>query len=154
FTDFLPTLAEVAWARVPTGLTVDGRGFAPQLCGLSDAWPRSWIFVLLGRHWYDRDMDWKLNEASELFDMRNAPYAEPLVATNTQDQAAIAARKRLQAVLDQLNPAGGILDPGDGSGKHANNVKRAAKKSVKKNAKGGKSTGNMNTQNANGPDEE
>jgi len=99
-------------------------------------------------------MDWKLNEASELFDMRNAPYAEPLVATNTQDQAAIAARKRLQAVLDQLNPAGGILDPGDGSGKHANNVKRAAKKSVKKNAKGGKSTGNMNTQNANGPDEE
>ena len=154
FTDFLPTLAEVAGARVPTGLTVDGRGFAPQLCGLSDAWPRSWIFVLLGRLWYDRDMDWKLNEASELFDMRNAPYAEPLVATTTPDQAAIAARKRLQAVLDQLNPAGGILDPGDGSGKHANNVKRAAKKSVKKNAKGGKSTGNMNTQNANGPDEE
>jgi arylsulfatase A len=140
--DFLPTFAEVAGAKLPAGLTIDGKGFAPQLHGQSDGWPRSWIFVELGRHWYDRDAGWKLNEASELFDMKNAPYAEPLVATNTQDQAAITARKRLQAILDQLNPAGGIVDAGDGSGRHASNAKRDARKAARQKA--GPNSGNAN----------
>ena len=101
-------------------------------------WPRDWIFVELGRHWYDREMNWKLNESAELFDMKNAPYAEPLVTTNTPNQTAVAERARLQAVLNQLNPAGGILDPGDGSGRHANNARRAAKKADRlKNKDGG-----------------
>ncbi len=151
--DFFPTLAEIAGAKPPVGVTIDGKGFASQLRGLSDVWPRSWIFVQLGRHWYDHDLGWKLNEASELFDMKNAPYAEPLVPAATQDEAAIAARKRLQAVLDQLNPAGGIVESGDGSGKHANNAKRAAKKAAKKKAKGGKDTESMDSQNANADDE-
>ena len=132
FADFLPTFAEVAGATLPTGLQVDGKTFASPLLGKSDVWPRDWIFVELGRHWYDREMNWKLNESAEFFDMKNAPYAEPLVATNTQDQAVIAGRAHLQEVLNQLNPAGGIMDPGDGSGRHANNVKRAAKKAEKK----------------------
>ena len=80
-------------------------------------WPRDWIFVELGRKWYDRDLGWKLNESRNLFDMHNAPYAEPLVAADTKDEAAIAARKKLQTVLDQLNPAGGIVDQGGGAGK-------------------------------------
>ncbi|MCX6924321.1 MAG: sulfatase-like hydrolase/transferase, partial [Verrucomicrobia bacterium] len=151
FSDFLPTLAEVAGAKLPTGLTIDGKGFAPQLRGQSEVWPRDWIFVELGRHWYDRDTGWKLNEARELFDMRNAPFSEPLVATNTQDEAAILARNRLQALLDQLNPAGGIVDPGDGSGRHAYNPKREAKKAAKKKAaQKGEST---DSENANGPDD-
>ena len=53
--------------------------------------------------------------------MKNAPYAEPLDSTNTQDEVALAARKRLQEILNRLNPAGGIVDPGSGSGRHANN---------------------------------
>ena len=60
--------------------------------------------------------------------MKLSPFAEPLVPANTQDDSALAARKRLQAVLDQLNPAGGKVDPGDGSGKHANKPKKAGKK--------------------------
>jgi len=44
-----------------------------------------------------------------------------------KDAAAIAARKHLQIVLDQLNPAGGSMDPGDGSGRHA---KRKGKKAA------------------------
>jgi arylsulfatase A len=132
FADFLPTFAEVADAKLPSGLKIDGKTFAPQLLGKSEAWPRDWIFVELGRHWYDREMSWKLNQSSQFFDMKNAPYAEPLVSTNTQDATASAARNRLQTILNQLNPAGGIVDPGDGSGRHANNVKRAAKKAEKK----------------------
>ena len=136
FADFLPTFAEVSGAKIPSSLVIDGKTFAPQLLGKSEVWPRDWIFVELGRHWYDREMNWKLNESSEFFDMKNAPYAEPLVTTNTQDQAAIAGRAHLQEVLNQLNPGGGIMDPGDGSGRHANNVKRAAKKAEKKKNKG------------------
>ena len=70
--------------------------------------------------WYVRDAGWKLNQAGELFDMSDAPFTEKLIAADTKDPAAIAARIRLQAPLDQLNPAGGILDEGDGTGRHAN----------------------------------
>jgi arylsulfatase A len=149
--DFLPTFAEITGAKLPADRVIDGRGFAPQLLGHSDAWPRDWIFVELGRQWYDRDLGWKLNQSSDLFDMRNAPYAEPLVATNTQDLAAIAARQRLQAILDQLNPAGGIVDPGDGSGKHANKKNKAGKKPGKKKAAVG--ADGMDSENANGPED-
>jgi hypothetical protein len=93
--------------------------------------PRDWIFVELGRHWYVRNASWKLNEAGELFDMSGAPFAEPLIAADTKDEKAIAARKQLQAVLDQLNPAGGKVDPGDGSGKHANRKNKADRQAAK-----------------------
>ena len=71
-----------------------------------------------------REDGWKLNQAGELFDMSDAPFTEKLVAADTKDPAAIAARKRLQPVLDKLNPAGGILDQGDGTGRHANRMRK------------------------------
>jgi arylsulfatase A len=151
FADFLPTLAEIAGAKMPASLVVDGKTFAPQLLGRSETWPRDWVFVELGRHWYDREMNWKLNEAAELFDMQDAPYAEPLVATNTANPATVASRARLQSVLNQLNPAGGIVDPGDGSGRHAANVNRAAKKTGKKGKAGGKAPTKSELEN--GPDD-
>ncbi len=141
FADFLPTFAEIAGATIPAKLVIDGKTFAPQLLGKSNVWPRDYIFVELGRHWYDRELNWKLNESSEFFDMKNAPYAEPLVANSTSDAAAIAACKRLQDILNELNPAGGIVDPGSGSGRHATNEKRTAKKLEKKKAKGGNDAG-------------
>ena len=139
--DFYPTLADIAGAKLPAGVTIDGKGFAPQLVGKSQAWPRDWIFVELGRKWYDRDADWKLNQASELFDMRKAPFAEPLVPSNTLDEAAIAARKRLQAVLDELNPAGGILDPRDDA---TLRLKKKAKKARHARKLNSGNPGNMN----------
>jgi arylsulfatase A len=123
FSDFYPTIAEAAGAKLPAGVTLDGRSIVPQLRGQPGK-TRETIFVELGRHWFVREMNWKLNEAGELFDMTGAPFTETLVATNTANAAAIAARKRLQAELDRLNPAGGILDPGDGSGRHAKNVRK------------------------------
>lgn len=150
--DFLPTLAKIAGAKLPDGVTIDGKCFAAQLLGQAAPWPREWIFVELGRHWYDRDTAWKLNQSGELFDMKNSPFAEPLVPANTQDDSALAARKRLQAVLDQLNPAGGKVDPGDGSGKHANKPKKAAKKKAAASS-GNTSTDNATSDNANAEDE-
>ena len=147
--DILPTLAHVAGADLPEGLVVDGRDSANQLLGKKEPWPRNWIFVELGRHWYDRNADWKLNEANELYDMRGAPFVETLVAADSQDATAAAERTKLKAVLDQLNPAGGIVDPGDGSGRHANRLKKLAKKQGKE----GKESDDSSSENANGPDE-
>lgn len=104
--DVLPTFIEVAGAKLPTGLTYDGRSFAPQIRGQKGN-PREWIYVQLGRRWYVRDDGWKLNEAGELFDMKDAPFVEQLVPADSKDEAALAARKRLAAVLEKLNPAGG-----------------------------------------------
>ena len=63
--------------------------------------------------------------------MSHAPFEEPLVTADTKDPAAIAARTRLQAALDKLNPAGGILDEGDGTGRHANRDLHRKKKKQK-----------------------
>lgn len=110
FSDLFPTFAEVAGAKMPEGVKFDGRSFAPQLRGEKGD-PRVSIFVQLGLKWYARNEGWKLNESGELFDMSDAPFVEKLVAPEGQSGAAKAARKQLQAVLDELNPAAGKTAP-------------------------------------------
>ena len=125
-TDFVPTFAELAGVKLPEKTVIDGRSFAAQLRG-EKGHPREWIFNQLAKMWYVREAAWKLNQAGELFDMSDAPFAEKLVAADSKDPAALAARKRLQAALDQLNPAGGVQDTGDGTGRHANKKPKKAK---------------------------
>jgi len=117
--DLLPTFAELAGAKLPAGVTMDGRSFAAQLQG-GQGKPRDWAFVQLARNWYVREAGFKLTQDGELFDMSDAPFAETLVPKDSQDPAAVAARKRLQLALQQLNPAGGIVDQGGESGRHEN----------------------------------
>ena len=131
FSNLLPTFAELAGAKLPAGVKFDGRSFAPQLRGEAGN-PRERIFVQLGAGWYVRDDSWKLNEKGELFSMEDSPFVEALVAADTTDATAQAARKRLQAVLDDLNPAGGKTVPasGDDNTKAQKKAKRQAKKAA------------------------
>ncbi len=126
-TDFHPTFAELAGAKLPPQIVIDGRSFVPQLQG-KPGQPREWIFIQLARRWYVRNAEFKLNQAGELFDMSRAPFEEPLLPTEGLRPAAAKARQRLQAVLDQLNPGGGILDTGDGTGRHAGREANRKKK--------------------------
>jgi arylsulfatase A len=126
FSDYLPTFAELAGAPLPAGVVMDGHSFAPQLLGKKGN-PREWIFVELGRHWYVREANWKLNEKNELFDMSGAPFEEKLVAGDQIKGKAASAQKRLQSVLQQLDPAGGKTETGESNGKHD----RKGKKKVK-----------------------
>lgn len=119
--DFFPTFAELAGAKLPEKTIIDGRSLAPQWRGEKGE-PRTWAFNQLARNWYVRETGWKLNQSGELYDMSDAPFTEKLVPADSNNPAALAARQRLQAVLDQLNPAGGIVDTGDPSGRHASNV--------------------------------
>ena len=118
-TDYLPTVVEIAGATLPKDKVFDGRSVVPQLRGEKGN-PREWIFIELARNWYVREAGWKLNEAGELFDMSGSPFTEPVVPVAQQSPAAAAARARLQTVLAKLDPAGGIRDDGDGTGRHAN----------------------------------
>jgi arylsulfatase A len=111
----------------------DGRSFAPQLHGEKGN-PREWIYVQLGAGWYARNDGWKMNERGELFSMKDAPFVEALVPADSTDAAAQAARKRLQAVLTELNPAGGKTVPAgaDAKTKAEKKAKRQAKKAAAK----------------------
>jgi arylsulfatase A len=128
-TDWMPTFAALAGAKLPENVTLDGKSFAPQLKGEKGT-PREWIFMELGNQWYVREEKWKLNRANELFDMRNAPFEEILIPADSKDEMAVSARQRLSGVLKSINPEGGILDDADGSGRHKSNVdkKNAQKK--------------------------
>jgi arylsulfatase A len=108
FSDLYPTFAEVAGARLPKELKFDGHSFAPQLRG-EPGKPREWVYVQLGHKWYVRSPGWKLTDGGELFDMRDAPFVEKLVA-DAKNPEASTARRRLHQVLDALAPARGKVE--------------------------------------------
>jgi arylsulfatase A len=118
-TDLLPTFAELIGGKLPENRVLDGHSFARRLRGEPGP-QRPWIYNQLAAMWYVREAGWKLNEKGELFDMSGAPFVEKRVEESDDSTASKAARQRLTAVLAQLNPAGGIPDTGDGTGRHAN----------------------------------
>jgi len=132
--DLLPTFAELAGAKLPAKNVIDGKSFLPQLLG-GKSNPREWIFMELGNKWYVREANWKLTREDELYDMSNAPFEEKLMTNYSSNTAATAAYQRLKAVLDHLNPAGGILDDADGSGRHGSNVEKQKKAAEEKKKK-------------------
>lgn len=113
--DLLPTFAELAGARLPENRIIDGKSLVSQIKGGTES-PRKWAFTQLGSHWHVREAGWKLNEEGQLFDMKNAPFEEIAVAADAKDEASVAARQRLSAVLADLNPGAGFKGEGDGRG--------------------------------------
>lgn len=113
----LPTFAELIGGKLPEKRILDGHSFARPLCGEPGP-KRPWIYNQLASMWYVREAGWKLNEKGELFDMSGAPFVEKRAEASADSTASKAARQRLAAVLAQLNPAGGIPDTGDGTGRH------------------------------------
>jgi arylsulfatase A len=109
FSDFFSTFAQLAGAALPEGKTLDSHSFAAQLKGEKGT-PRDWVYVELNGKSYVRDARFKLTNKGELFDLSEAPYKEISVASDTTDAAALAARKHLQAVLDQHPAAPGNPD--------------------------------------------
>jgi len=99
FTDFLPTLANLAGTKLPAGVVVDGHSFAAQLRG-EEGRPREWVFTeWSGKAWV-RDTCWKLYRSGQLYDMRHDPEEKhPLPEHEAHD-----VRARLGAVMKRLKP--------------------------------------------------
>jgi arylsulfatase A len=101
FSDMLPTLAELAGARVPEGLDLDGHSFAGRLKGKGPG-PREWVFCEHKNQKWVRTRDWKLYGDGRLFDMRDAAGQERPLTEDQQSAEAKAARKRLEQALGSL----------------------------------------------------
>ena len=106
FTDVLPTLAAAAGADLPSGVTIDGRSFLPQVRGERGE-PRDSIFCHYEpRHGnnnkkvrYAQNQRWKLYQDGKLYDMATDLEESKPATADTAD--AKAARAKLQAVLDR-----------------------------------------------------
>ncbi len=102
FSDFMPTLTEVAGAEPPKGVTIDGRSFAPQLHGRPGN-PREWIYIRLRDKRCVKDRRWKLYGDGTLVDLQGKTYGrKPSDKPGEGEPEAKAARERLQGVLDRL----------------------------------------------------
>jgi arylsulfatase A len=123
--DLLPTFAEIAGAPLPGNRVIDGKSLLPQIKGDTKS-PRTWAFNQLGGNYYVREAGWKLNQAGQLFDMKNAPFEEIPVPADSKDTAAVAARQRLSAALAELNPGAGFKGEGSGRGDKTKKEKTAA----------------------------
>ena len=59
--------------------------------------------------------------------MSNSPFEEKLVTNYSNNKTANEAYIQLKKVLDNLNPAGGIIDNAGGDGRHGNKTKKSKK---------------------------
>lgn len=107
FTDFLVTFADATGASIPSNWTADGYSFAPLLRGEADWQPRPWAFAQFQYNWWVRGPQFRLNRDGRLFDMADAPFSMTEIRPENDTPASAAARKSLQAVLDELDPANG-----------------------------------------------
>jgi arylsulfatase A-like enzyme len=101
FSDVFPTLAELAGAAVPDDRPIDGRSFAPQLCGRRGN-PRPWAYNQNKDDAWVRTHRWKLYRDGRLFDLEADPDEKKAIGPDGASDEAAAARRRLQAVLDGL----------------------------------------------------
>jgi len=108
FSDFFPTLMEIARTRVPSELTIDGRSFLLQLKG-EQGNPRDWIYCYYDPQWgqweaseYVRDKRWKLYTSGEFYDLRTDAQEEHPIDSVDAGNTATAARQRLQSVLNSI----------------------------------------------------
>jgi len=100
--DVLPTLAELAGAPLPQGVTIDGRSFAPVLQGRKGR-TREWIFSYLAYRRMLRDKRWLLEGDGRFYNCGNSRdgtgYKDVTDSTNPE---VIAARQRFEAILTHL----------------------------------------------------
>lgn len=129
--DFYATFAELGGAKLQADVKFDGRSLASQLRGETGT-PRKWAFIQLGNQWFARSKDWKLDQSGTLYSMKESPYKQIAVSANDKDPAAAAARKELQAALDELQPDSGKPAAGKPAGDGVNKPKKkAARKAAK-----------------------
>ena len=101
FSDFMPTFAELAGAKLPRDRAIDGKSFAPQLKGRKGN-PRKWAYVRHDAKAWIRTQRWKSYTDGRFFDMRNDPKEKSPIPPGEESEQAGKVRKFLQKQLDKL----------------------------------------------------
>lgn len=97
FTDFMPTVAELAGVASPDG---DGRSIVAQMLGERGD-PRPWVYVQLEGHWYVRDRSWRLHDDGRLFDLHDR-LREERITSARDTPSSRDARRRLTIAAREL----------------------------------------------------
>ncbi len=108
FTDFLPTLMEVAQVDMPEGFVSDGLSFYRQLVGKADS-VRAWVFCHYAPRWgsfahrrFVHDTDWKLYGDGTFYHVATDPEEQQPVADEALTDDARQVKERFQAVLNRM----------------------------------------------------
>jgi len=101
FSDFMPTLAQLAATSPPADRVIDGVSFAPQIMGKRGK-PRGWAYCQYGSKAWIRTKKWKLYNDGSLFDAEADPAEQNPIAPGEGGPKAAAARKYLEREYDRL----------------------------------------------------
>ena len=110
FSDFLPTLTDLADCPMPEEMPCDGRSFLPQIRG-EQGNPRDWIFCHYNPRWpivqeyagqFAREHRFKIYHDGRLYDVPVDRLEERDIVLGQGEADAEGARERLQAVLDTM----------------------------------------------------
>lgn len=111
FTDFVPTLLDVAGAQIPNGNSqLDGFSFYPGLLGdETKMQSREWVFCHYDPNWgnfrkrrFVYDTNWKLYQNGEIYNLENDLQEEYPVAVDDLDPDEKLLIGRFQNVLDRM----------------------------------------------------
>jgi arylsulfatase A-like enzyme len=104
FTDLYPTFVELAGAKLPQGMTLDGKSLVPSLSGDDDPFKkRNWIYAQIGDFRMVRDWQYLLDNQQGFYKISE----DLLQAKNlfTSKERVIPGRRaRLQKILDRFPP--------------------------------------------------
>ena len=104
FTDVYPTLVELAGAKLPDTVTVDGKSLVSSLSGDEDPFKkRNWIFSQIGDFRMVRDWEYLLDNQQGCYHL----LKDPLQTKNlykSKERVVPGRRARLQKILDRMPP--------------------------------------------------
>jgi len=103
--DFLPTLAELAGAGLPTDVVLDGRSFADRLRG-GPQQVREWVFAEHKGRAFVKDRRWKLYNDGQVFDLKKDPGELNPLAVQELSGPALIAVQHLADEMSALHTAG------------------------------------------------
>jgi arylsulfatase A-like enzyme len=101
FSDFLPTLAELAGAEEPQDRVIDGVSFAPKLLG-SETPHRPWVYTRWQGEQWARDHDWKLYGDGALYHVAEDEAEQHPIPPGEGGAEAAKARAKLRQAFDTL----------------------------------------------------
>jgi arylsulfatase A len=103
FSDWLPTMAELAGTKLDPDRPLDGQSFANSFLGLQGS-RRGFAFAArFSKQGFVRDQRWKLYASGKIFDLKNDPMEKKALPEKPTDKEAQSAKARLAEALDKLN---------------------------------------------------
>jgi arylsulfatase A len=101
FSDFMPTFAKLAGAKLPTDRVIDGMSFVQQIKGQKGT-PRKWAYCQWKGEAWVRNQRWKLYRDGRLYDIKNDPLEKSPIRSDSDTPEMSRIRSELSPVFNKL----------------------------------------------------